>query len=376
MYSQPGVTASLIACYYEGITAPRRHAEGLQQMAEQLNCDHANLTIWDQSANWGRTHRAMRRNNGWQLGVEENGQSFLELRAQVDRMEPGQWQIHESLHTDAPEANIIANRRSVSRLDSMLCIRLLSVQGAEIFLSLKQNRFSWRTATKALQLAENMVRPLSLALDMMIQMRKLKQQAANLSIVLDCIRMPLLMLDGNMHVLVANILAKPLIQTYNNRRDQHGQVCLTGVPGERFAGLVRGACGQSGPVAAGSLQLVAPDGQPGMQIVVLPIAANPAEAKSVSALVIICGQQLHQDSADQLLQHVYGLTPAEARLALLILHGKAPNVAAAQLQVSVATVRSQLSAVLKKTGALRQPDLVRRLSSILLINQRVASSPS
>jgi DNA-binding CsgD family transcriptional regulator len=376
MYSQPGVTASLIACYYEGITAPRRHTEGLQQIAEQLNCDHANLTIWDRGGNWGRTHRAMRRNNGWQLGVEENGQSARELRTQVDRMEPGQWQIHESLHTALPEANIIANRRSVSRFDSMLCIRLLSVQGAEIFLSLKQNRFSWKTATKALQLAENMVRPLGLAMDMMIQMRKLTQQAANLSTVLDCIRMPLLMLDGAMHVLVANTLAKPLIQTCHGNGPQQGQMCLTGVPVERFAALVRRACGQLGPVAAGSLQLVAPDGQPGMQLVVLPIAANPAEAKSASALVIICGQQLQQDSADQLLQHIYGLTPAEARLALLILHGKAPNVAAAQLQVSVATVRSQLSAVLKKTGALRQPDLVRRLSSILLINQRVARSPS
>ncbi len=376
MYSQPGVTASLIACYYEGITAPRRHTEGLQQMAEQLNCDHANLTIWDRTGNWGRTHHAMRRNNGWQLGVEENGQSAVALRAQVDRMEPGQWQIHESLHIALPEANIIANRRSMSRLDSMLSIRLLSVQGAEIFLSLKQNRFSWKTATKAIQLAENMVRPLGLAMDMMIQMRKLKQQAANLSTVLDCIRMPLLMLDGAMQVLVANTLAKPLIQTYSSNSHQQAQVCLTGVPVERFAGLVRKACGQLGSVAAGSLQLVAPDGQAGMQIVVLPIAANPAEAKSASALVIICGQQLHQESADQLLQHIYGLTPAEARLALLILHGKAPNVAAAQLQVSVATVRSQLSAVLKKTGALRQPDLVRRLSSILLINQRVAKTLS
>lgn len=61
---------------------------------------------------------------------------------------------------------------------------------------------------------------------------------------------------------------------------------------------------------------------------------------------------------------------------MLIVHGQAPNGATAHLQVSVATIRTQLSAVLKKTGALRQSELVSRLSSILLINQRVARSPS
>lgn len=133
MYSQPGVTASLIACYYEGITSPRRHTEGLQQIAEQLNCDHANLTIWDRAGNWGRTHRAMRCKNGWQLGLEENIQAAGELRAQVDKMEPGQWRIHENLQTAAPETLITVNRRSELRLDFLVSIRLLSVQGAEFF---------------------------------------------------------------------------------------------------------------------------------------------------------------------------------------------------------------------------------------------------
>lgn len=139
-------------------------------------------------------------------------------------------------------------------------------------------------------------------MDMMIQVRKLKQQAANLSTVLDCIRIPLLMLDGALQVFVANTLAKPLMQAYSSNSHQHDQVCLTGVPVERFAGLVRRACGQLGPVAAGSLQLSAPDGQPGMQIVVLPIvvlpiAAEPAEVKAACALVLICGRQPHQESA-------------------------------------------------------------------------------
>lgn len=388
MYTQPGVTASLIACFYEGITAPRRHSEGLQLMAEQLDCDHASLTIWDSAGNWARTHRALRRNNCWQLGVEENSQPAVELRALVDQMEPGQWQVHENFLASAADAGADEINRcsTAAHLNSSLCIRLLSTQGAEFFLTLRQSSFSWKASTKAMQLAENMARPLCLAMDMLIHMRKLSQQADNMSAVLDCIRMPLLMLDGALRILVVNTLAKPLIQVYSSHGQSNGrsnvsstyhqsnQISLAGIPVERFATLVRRACGQLGPVSAGNLQLRAPDGQPDIQLVVLPMTVSAAGGKSASALVLICGQQIYQESADQLLQHIYALTPAEARLAMLILRGQAPSEAAAHLQVSVATVRTQLSAVLKKTGAQRQSDLVQRLSSILLINQRVARS--
>ncbi len=72
--------------------------------------------------------------------------------------------------------------------------------------------------------------------------------------------------------------------------------------------------------------------------------------------------------AQQVLQHVYRLTPAEARLAQMILEGQSPGRAAAALQVSVSTIRTQLSSVLKKTGAQCQSDLVRRLLPLQFLN--------
>lgn len=377
MQLQSGLTASLVASCYEGITTPHRYAEGLQQMAELLGCNHASLSIWDGAGSWGRIHRAVRKKNCWQLGVEENVQPAVNMRALVARMKPGEWQIHEHrLALAASEHGLIVDCGAAQQLDSALCIRLLSTHGTEVFLSLQKNRLSWKMAGKALQLAEEMARPLLHAVGIQIQMRLLSQQATLRATVLDCIRMPLLMLDSGMRVLVANTFAKSLIEKKSSASPHPEKISLDGVSGERLASLVRRACGQSGPAAAGSLPLSVSNDEHGQQIIVLPIAADPAEAKSACALVLICGQQPHQDSASQLLQHIYALTPAEARLAMLILHGQAPNSAAAQLQVSVTTVRSQLSSILKKTGALRQSDLVRRLSSILLINQRVARSPS
>nr|WP_255613894.1 helix-turn-helix transcriptional regulator [Pseudogemmobacter faecipullorum] len=53
------------------------------------------------------------------------------------------------------------------------------------------------------------------------------------------------------------------------------------------------------------------------------------------------------------------LTPAEAKVASLILQGHRPKEIARDLGVSVETVRSQLKAVFAKTGAASQADLVR-----------------
>ena len=97
-----------------------------------------------------------------------------------------------------------------------------------------------------------------------------------------------------------------------------------------------------------------------------PVAANPAiGSNQPTALILVHGPQ-GVDSGSHLLQQIFGLTPAEARLTRLILEGRSPGDAAIQLHVSVSTIRTQLSAVLKKTGAQRQSDLVRRLSPLLV----------
>jgi DNA-binding CsgD family transcriptional regulator len=64
---------------------------------------------------------------------------------------------------------------------------------------------------------------------------------------------------------------------------------------------------------------------------------------------------------EEWLQQLYGLTPAESRLALLLAAGNAPKEAAQQLQVGISTVRSQLKSIFAKTDTNRQSELVRLL---------------
>ncbi len=57
----------------------------------------------------------------------------------------------------------------------------------------------------------------------------------------------------------------------------------------------------------------------------------------------------------------FGITPAQARLASLIVDGKDLVEAAAILGISVNTARTQLKRMFKKTGSHSQPTLVRAI---------------
>ena len=60
---------------------------------------------------------------------------------------------------------------------------------------------------------------------------------------------------------------------------------------------------------------------------------------------------------------MFGLSPAECRLAVALADGKKLSEIARQSGLKITTLRTQLSAVLKKVGVERQTDLIRVLSS-------------
>ena len=64
------------------------------------------------------------------------------------------------------------------------------------------------------------------------------------------------------------------------------------------------------------------------------------------------------------LEKIFGLTQAEARLALLLVDGVTLSEAAERLNVSVATLRTQLKAIFNKTHTHRQAELVVLISRL------------
>lgn len=68
------------------------------------------------------------------------------------------------------------------------------------------------------------------------------------------------------------------------------------------------------------------------------------------------------------LAELFGLTPAEGRLAAMLVNGKSVIECAEELGIRVSTVREQLSNLFAKTRTSRQPELVSMLSRLDLLS--------
>jgi DNA-binding CsgD family transcriptional regulator len=69
------------------------------------------------------------------------------------------------------------------------------------------------------------------------------------------------------------------------------------------------------------------------------------------------------ETTAETLTRLYGLTAAEAKLAVLLIRGYSPQTAAGELDVSINTVRTHIRHLLLKTETERITDFVRRIVS-------------
>lgn len=83
-----------------------------------------------------------------------------------------------------------------------------------------------------------------------------------------------------------------------------------------------------------------------------------------TAAVLVNDPEAKPVARTDVLAHLFGMTPAEARLAVALAGGSSPKDYAARAGVSEQTVRTHLKRALAKSGARRQADLVRLIAAI------------
>jgi DNA-binding CsgD family transcriptional regulator/PAS domain-containing protein len=84
-----------------------------------------------------------------------------------------------------------------------------------------------------------------------------------------------------------------------------------------------------------------------------------------NAIVVLVDPDARSRPAAQTLQSGFGLTPAEARLAIALAAGADLKSEADRLGIAPGTVRKQLKSIFAKTGSRRQSELVAMLSRLL-----------
>jgi DNA-binding CsgD family transcriptional regulator len=94
------------------------------------------------------------------------------------------------------------------------------------------------------------------------------------------------------------------------------------------------------------------------------MAANSTPGPDTPSMLVLIDLDAGLKPNQPALEKIFGLTPAEARLATLIAGGATTSEAAQMLSVSLATVRSQLAATFAKTRTRRQAELVTLVSRL------------
>jgi len=126
-----------------------------------------------------------------------------------------------------------------------------------------------------------------------------------------------------------------------------------------------GKDGVAGTTGGMAIRIARPN-QAALTAIVVPLsAAAPLSARGKpGALVVFGDPEAPSGLLGRHLAQIYGLSGAEAALALDLLHGLSPAEAAAKRGVAISTVRTQLANTLTKTGAKRQSDLIRLVAAI------------
>jgi DNA-binding CsgD family transcriptional regulator len=134
----------------------------------------------------------------------------------------------------------------------------------------------------------------------------------------------------------------------------------------KLSALIRAAAVPDSLDPAIGRMLVRVDGELPCILSVTRLAGELSAFDRPLAMIVVIAPRRHAPATADLAE-LFGLSPAESRLAVALMAGKKLSTIAADTGLRITTLRTQLSAILKKVGADRQADLMRILASVPVV---------
>jgi DNA-binding CsgD family transcriptional regulator/PAS domain-containing protein len=162
-----------------------------------------------------------------------------------------------------------------------------------------------------------------------------------------------------------NTRAEAILQANDGLATKQGRLHALNGAHAHLARMIKAAAQPNGASRGGTLSIERSNGKPPYHVFVAALPEKSALVEWQVPLALVLAKDATQRvAAPPLFARLYGLTPAEGRLAAALLAGKTPGEHATAAGVSIATVRTQMHAVLAKTGTRRQSELVCLLANI------------
>jgi DNA-binding CsgD family transcriptional regulator/PAS domain-containing protein len=200
------------------------------------------------------------------------------------------------------------------------------------------------------------------------KLQQLESRVSDLEMALDCMGNALVLIDRDGKAVFINKSARRILDRGEGISLLKGRlVAQEAGDGRRLREVLARAIGAAnGDIfsAPGAIHISRPNKMP-LRVVAGPLRFEThGVSDRAAAVVFITDPEGKANPAAELLRILFGLTPAEVRLADCLLQGKSLWEAAELNQVGRETVRTQIKSVFSKTGARRQADLIRLLASI------------
>jgi DNA-binding CsgD family transcriptional regulator/PAS domain-containing protein len=190
-----------------------------------------------------------------------------------------------------------------------------------------------------------------------------RRLSADMASVLDHSPHGVFLLDGTGQVRHVNRKGEALLAESGGLTVVHGRLSAASVEAARqlHAHVCKAALGDDQQRVGGSMAILTPTRRLPLSLTIAPARPDRFAPFHSGPAVLVCASDLEAEVSlpEQRLRDLFGLTPAEARVALALFDGLSPADVAASLGLSFHTVRNQLVRVFEKTGTNRQTDLVR-----------------
>lgn len=221
-----------------------------------------------------------------------------------------------------------------------------------------------------LELLAHLLPHMQRAMQLQLRLSSLEARCGAAAEAFDHLPFGVVLVDAEGRILFLNRAAEAVVAAADGLSVRDGVLVAAGADDARaLAKLIAEAASTgagAGASPGGAIALSRPSMSPPLPVLVAPLRggwALPAARRAVAAVFVTDPQRCPKIAGRQLIL-LFGLTPAEAQLAIALLAGKRLRHIAAERGVQLPTVRNQLRAVLAKTGTGRQSELVRLLATL------------
>ena len=248
-------------------------------------------------------------------------------------------------------------------IHSVLMIRLARHGAATDVLNVSRPRGRSQFGASELDLAAKLHPHFIRAFRLSQKFADIQQVKEGMASALDRSPHGIFLIDETGRVRHANRVAEGLIAELGGLRLAGGQL-TTATPdaARRLDALISSASSLDAERrTGGSMAVPSPSRRTPLSLTVAPLRSERFEflRNRLSAIVCVADPQSGASLPQQTLRDLFGLTPAEAKVAMAFFEGLTSKEAAENLGLSVHTVRVQLARIFEKTQTNRQAELVR-----------------